>query len=126
MHSARLRVGAEVGPGLLALHWGWRRECGPLDLKQGWEDCSQERDSRHHGRTLERRLTEQWALQCLSPQAGLLRARHLQGLVQVPAGLMEGLPGGMRGEAHNFQSVYVLQAAAFLLLFLFPYLGQLL
>lgn len=49
---------------------------------------------------------------------------YLQGLIQVPPGLMEGVLGCVGGVAHCFQNVYALQAAFSLLLFLFPYLGQ--
>lgn len=47
-----------------------------------------------------------------------------QGRVQVPAGLVQGLLGGVHGVAHPLQVVYVLQAESLLLFFLFPYLGQ--
>lgn len=67
----------------------------------------------------------------LGPQARALRAgwgggvrRYLQGFVQVPAGLMQGLLGRVSRVAHSFQRVDVLQPASFLLFFLFPYLGQ--
>lgn len=50
--------------------------------------------------------------------------RYLQGRIQVPAGLMEGLLGCVSGVAHPFQRVYVLQAASFLLFLLSPDLGQ--
>lgn len=49
---------------------------------------------------------------------------YLQGLLQVPAGLVERLLGCTSGVAHSFQIVYVLQAASFLLFFLLPYLVQ--
>ena len=52
------------------------------------------------------------------------RERYLQGLLQVPSGLMECLPGCSRGVAHSFQMVNVLQAASFLLSFLLLYLVQ--
>lgn len=47
-----------------------------------------------------------------------------QGVVQAPAGLVQGLLGCVSGVAHSFQIIYVLQAESLLLSFLFPYLGQ--
>lgn len=47
-----------------------------------------------------------------------------QGLVQVPAGLLQGLPGRVRGVAHALQGIHILQAESLLLFFLLPYLGQ--
>lgn len=52
------------------------------------------------------------------------RGRYLQGRVQVPAGLVEGLLGRVSGVAHPFQRVDVLQAASLLLPLLSPDLGQ--
>lgn len=49
---------------------------------------------------------------------------YLQGRVQIPAGLMEGLLGCVSGVAHSFQRVDVLQAVSSLLFFLSSYLGQ--
>lgn len=75
---------------------------------------------------------ETWRKRCLGPEEGLLRAAkgrlgdgcYLQGRIQVPAGLMEGLLGCVNGVAHSFQRVDVLQAASSLLFFLSSYLGQ--
>jgi hypothetical protein len=52
------------------------------------------------------------------------RRHHLQGFVQVPAGLLEGLLGRMHGVPHSSQRVDALQTAALLLFLLSPYLGQ--
>lgn len=63
------------------------------------------------------------------PVEGVGRGRgagqpYPQGVVQAPAGLVQGLLGCVSGVAHSFQIIYVLQAESLLLSFLFPYLGQ--
>lgn len=83
---------------------------------------------RVRGGTPERRSGEEGAPRPQQGRSGQAerprRTRYLQGFVQVPAGLVQGLLGRVSRVAHSFQRVYVLQPASFLLFFLFPYLGQ--